>query len=607
MTVFTVYQGRILRDGDTFLPLGVNYHPPVGCRIWTDWRPADLREDFHDIAAAGLNTVRLFLFWRDAQPRPDQVSQAVLDRLVEAVTMAQQAGLVCVISLFTIWMNGQLLDLPWRQGRNIWRDHALLRAEAFLVRRVAEALRDHDAVLAYDLGDELWDIDPRTSGRLTRAEVADWQGRLAGEIRKAAPAALVMQANNTSGVFDAAPFGCDNSAQLDLLGVHGFPSWAPGSIESTMSFKATHLVPFLARAARAYGTPLVDEVGSYGTDENTAAAYLRATTASALGNGAAGMLVWCWQDIASLDEPYAERPMERFAGLRRLNGTPKPALRAFRQALAVIAAGHEPAAHVQTALYLPQRVRSSGASYLDAPGSMVASFYAYLLLKRAHVDVEVVADELVGRSLVICPSPTRLTATDIDRLARSAHAGATVYLSLGEHLHGFAGGDLVGAEIVDFDHTDAGKGALCWDAEDWPIDWAAARCAPTTMRAVDAQVLARYPDASAALVCRPMGRGRVVFTNAPFEAQLDAHGRLVSHDWPGFYRRLTALARVSPVAHCSDPDVELIPREAERVLAVNHGARPAAVELRRGAVSRALQVPAKDWAVVDFTSREDGG
>lgn len=607
MTAFTVHHGRILQSGDTFLPLGVNYHPSVGCRIWTDWRPADLSEDFHDIAAAGLNTVRLFLFWRDAQPRPDQVSEAVLDHLVEAVTMAQQAGLVCVISLFTIWMNGQLLDVPWRRGRDIWRDHALLEAEVLLVKQVAGALRDHDAVLAYDLGDELWNVDPLASGRLTRTEVANWQGRLAEEIRKTAPAALVMQANNTSGVFDAAPFGCDNSAHLDLIGVHGFPSWAPGSIESTMSFKATHLVSFLARTARAYGTPLVDEMGSYGTDETTAAAYLRAAAASALGNGAAGILVWCWQDIASLDEPYAERPMERFAGLRRLNGTPKPALRAFCEVQAVPASGQQPAAHAQTALYLPEHVRSSGESYLDAPGSMVASFYAYLLLKRAHIDVDVVADELTGRSLVICPSPARLTATDIERLARSARAGATVYLSLGDHLHGFAGVDLVGAEIVDFDHTDPGKGALCWDADEWPIDWAVARCAPTTMHAVDGRVLAWYPDASAALVCRPVGRGRVVFTNAPFEAQLDAHGRLVSRDWPGFYRRLAALAGVSPVAHCSDPDVELIPWAGDRALAVNHGARPSSVELARGAIRRKLDLPAKDWAVVDFAPEEGRG
>jgi hypothetical protein len=605
VTAFEAADGRILRDGEPFTPMGVNYQSPAaGCRIWTDWRPADLRADFRRISEVGLNTVRLFLYWRDAQPAPDEISAVVIGRLREAVSAAREAGLACVVSLFTIWMNGQLLDLPWRRGRDIWRDAELVEAEERLAREVGRALGSFENVLAFDLGDEVWNIDPETAGRLTREEVAAWQDRLADVLRKEAPGVPVMQANDASAVFDPGPFGPDNSAGLDLVGTHGFPSWAPGSIESTLSFKATHLVPFLVRVAGAHGVPLVDELASYGTDETTGAAYLRATVASALGNGASGVLVWCWQDITSRHEPYRERPMERLTGLLRADGTPRPALDAVRKALAARLAPVAPATPAPTAVYLPEHVRGTGRSYLDAPGSTTASFHAYLLLKRAHLDFDLEPGETTGRRLVICPSATRLTLDDIERLTRGARAGATVFLSLGNHLHGFPGADLVGAEIVDFDRCPQGKSALLWDDARWPLSWDTVRTVPTTLRARDAEVLARYPDGSPALVSRALGQGRVVFTNAPFEAQINGYGRLTTADWPELYRRLARLAGVRPAVECADPDVEILPRPGERALVVNHGAGPTRVELVRGTARRTVRLPGKDWAVVDFRDRK---
>ncbi|MDX2525297.1 cellulase family glycosylhydrolase [Streptomyces europaeiscabiei] len=605
MSAFTVADGRILRDGELFTPMGVTYQAPaVGCRIWSDWRPADLRDDFRRISDAGFNTVRFFLYWRDVQPGPGEISSTVIGRLREAVSTADEAGLACVVSLFTIWMNGQLLDLPWRRGRDIWRDPELVGAEELLARHVASALREYGNVLAFDLGDEVWNVDRAAADCLTHEEVAAWQDRLTGVLRKETPGVLVMQANDASAVFAPGPFGPDNSAGLDIIGTHGFPSWAPGAIESTLSFKATHLVPFLVKAAGAHGVPLVDELASYGTDETTNAAYLRATVASALGNGASGVLVWCWQDITSRHEPYRERPMERLTGLHRADGTPRPALHAVRKALAARLGPAAPTTPAPTAVYLPEHVRSTGSSYLDAPGSMVASFYAYLLLKRAHLDFDLVTGETTGRRLVICPSPTRLTLDDIERLARSARAGATVFLSLGDHLHGFAGADLVGAEIVDFDRYPDGKSALLWEDTRWPLSWETVRTVPTTLRALDAEVLARYPDGSPALVTKALGKGRVVFTNAPFEAQIDGYGRLTTADWPELYLRLARLAGVGLAVECSDPDVEVLPRPGERVLVVNHSARPARVELVRGTARRTVQLPEKDWAIVDFRRQE---
>ncbi|MFC9434475.1 beta-galactosidase trimerization domain-containing protein [Nocardia sp. NPDC057030] len=599
---FEVRDGRLYRAGLPFLALGVDYHPSeAGCRIWTDWDPGAIAKDFARIAEAGLNTVRFFVFWRDFEPEPGHVEQEMLDRLHRVVTEAAMAGLACVISVFTIWMNGQRLELPWRRGRSLWRDGEMLAREEGFARLVARAVRHCDNVLAFDLGDEIGCVDPVEAASLTAAEVTAWHARLAAVLRAEAPNALVLQANDASGVLGPSPFGADTSTALDVIGVHGFPVWSPGSIESTLSYKATNLTPFLVRFAAAYGVPLVDELGSYGVDDLTAAAYLRASAASAIANGAAGLFVWCWQDIASTAEPYQDRPAERFVGLHRLDGTAKPVMREYHRTVGaatdLVVTRPRPA----IAVYLPQRVRAAGGSYLDNGVATVATFYSYLLLKRAHLEFDIVATDLAGYELVICPSVGHVTLPDLERLRAVVDRGGTVYSSLGDHLHGFPGESLVGAEITDYSSPTEGTAALRWDADEWALDWTATPARTTTLRPTTARVLGRYLDGSPALLDHRVGAGRFLFTNAPFERQLDRPGRLTSAPWEHFYRRIAGLAGIAPAVECADPDVEILPDVDGRVIVVNHGAAPSDTRLRWRADGTMrtvrLEVAAKDWAV----------
>lgn len=599
---FELHDGRLLRDGTPFTAVGVTYHPSeAGCLIWRDWDPEAVAEDFRLMAADGLNTVRVFLFWRDFQPTEDALAEPVLDRLDHLLSTAARHGLVCVLSLLTIWMNGQLLDLPWRRGRGLWRDDAVRAASLRYARAVARVAARHGCVLAYDLGDEVWHVDPAQAAALSRDEVAEWQRELAGAIRELDPPALVLQANEASAVFGGGPVGVDNQAGLDLIGIHGFPTWAPGSIESTASYKATALTPFLVRVAAAHGPVLVDELGSYGVDEATAAGYLGASAASALAHGAAGVLAWCWQDIASTAEPYRDRPAERFSGLRRLDGAGKPALAALKRVAAArvgLSAGRPRAA---TALYLPERLRGGGGSYLDAAGSPIAAWYAALLLTRAHLDFDVTRDDLDGRALVVCAAPAQLTLPDLERLRDAARAGATVYLSLGDHLHGFAGEELTGVEPVDFRALDAAvdKASFRWGEHQWPVDWAAAGRAPVAVRATTATVLAHYADGTPAVTENRVGAGRVVFAAMPFEPQLDRPGRLASADWPRFYHLLADRAEVVREVSCDHADVEVVVLRGGSALVVNHADREVEAVLARRGRTTSVRLRAKDWELVE--------
>lgn len=592
---FTVRDGRLWRDGAEFVAVGVNYHPSeAGCAIWTDWAPDVLATDFRRMAADGLNTVRLFVFWRDFEPAAGRYRAESFDRLREAVRLAGAAGLACVLSVCTIFMNGQLLEPAWRRGENLWRDEEVLHRQEEFVRRVAAGLSEVDNLLALDLGDEIENVDPAAARGLRPAEVAAWRARLAAAIRAELPSALVVQATGPTGVFGGSAFGVDNAAALDLVATHGFPLWAPGSVESTDSYKATSLVPFLVRFAAAYGAPFVDEFGSYGVDEPTAARYLRAAGASALANGGNGLLVWCWQDITATGEPYGDRPNERAVGLRRPDGGAKPALAELRR-LAASPQLRGRSDRPPIAVYLPERVRGGGESYLDGEAGTIGTFYAYLLLKRAHLPFDLVAGPLDGYRLVLCPSVTRVTTTDLDRLRAHVDSGGVLYYSLGDHLHGFPGADLAGAELVDFRLEPAGESVLRWDGDEWPLHWPSgqrSRIAPTTATRLAG-------DDRAMVLDNRVGAGRVLFCSAPVERLLDRPGLLASGRWERFYHRIAELAGLRPAVAGADPDVEIVPKRGHAVV-INHGAAPTRCELvlPGRAEPVVVKLAGKDWCVV---------
>ncbi|HEX9994406.1 MAG TPA: beta-galactosidase trimerization domain-containing protein [Acidimicrobiales bacterium] len=574
--------GRLTRDGQPFLAVGVDWHPSyAGCGFWRDWRPERVASDLRGMAAAGFTTVRFFVFWADVEPEEGRYDEVVVGRVRELVEEAGRHGLACVPSLLTIWMNGQLFDPPWRRGRSLWTDPDVVAREEAYVAHVAGALAGLDNVLAYDLGDEVMHVDTAESARLPREAVRAWHTRLADAIRRAHPGALVLQANEASGVVGAHGFGPDNAEGLDLVGIHGFPTWSPFAIESTLSYRGTSFVPFLVRVASAFGTPLVDELGSYGTGEEVAAAYLRAVAPAALAAGANGLLVWCWQDIASTAKPYVERPTERFVGLLDLEGRPKPAfaeLAAVARDAADWAGLEVPPSPV--AVYLPELYRVPEHTYLQADASGAPGLFgAYLLAKRAHLPVEFAREPAPHHRLLVCPSLRRITLPDQERLTAFVRDGGTLLYSPGDHLHGYGGEELFGVRTVDFTVDADAHGSFTWQGTRHDLDWSALGARPhvPVIAATSAEVLATFPDGSPALTRKAVGRGTALYLNAPFEALLDRPHALEAGPCERLYRDAAALAGVTPEADCDRPEVELTPvvvggRRA--VVAVNHGVAP---------------------------------
>jgi endo-1,4-beta-mannosidase len=346
--------------------VGVNYWPAASAMgWWSTFDPAEVETDFARIAARGLDSVRVFLTWEDFQPAPGRVDREMLRRLVGVADLAARLGLALIPTLFTGHMSGVNWIPPWALGgsdgdprfrvvsggrvvrrelRNWYSDPAIGDAQVLLATEAAAALAGHEAVLAWDLGNENSNCVIPPSSSSARA----WLARMSSAIRRADARALVTVGLHMEDLEEDRRLGPREAAEVcDLLSMHGYPiyaRWARGPTDA-------ELLPFLARVTRWLGDGrdvLFSEFGlpTYRHDdphtqtagaaplveEEAAAAYTTTALEGLRRAGCLGALLWCYSDYdPTLWEkpPFDLAPHERTFGLWRSDGSPKPAVAAI--------------------------------------------------------------------------------------------------------------------------------------------------------------------------------------------------------------------------------------------------------------------------------------
>lgn len=332
-------------------------------RWWSSFDQAEVAADFTRIAAAGLDSVRVFLTWEDFQPVPDRVDEEMLGRLVTVADLAGERGLEIVPTLFTGHMSGVNWIPGWALGgsagdrrfrvvsrgrvvqdglRNWYTDPAIGAAQTLLAAEAAAALAGHDAVWMWDLGNENSNcvIPP------TAASGRAWLARLVGAIRRADPSALVTVGLHMEDLEEDRRLGPrEASESCDVLSMHGYPiyaRWAAGATDD-------RLLPFLALVTRWLGEAREVVFTEFGlptyrrkdsdrsphpllVDEDEAAGYAAAALGGLRRAGCVGAMLWCYSDYdpALWDRPPLDlAPHERTFGLWRADGSPKPAVAAI--------------------------------------------------------------------------------------------------------------------------------------------------------------------------------------------------------------------------------------------------------------------------------------
>jgi endo-1,4-beta-mannosidase len=362
---------RPSRDSGQFR-LGINYWPArTAMGWWSAFERSEVAEDFSRIAASGFDSVRLFLSWEDFQPTPDSVDLQMIARLVECLEISKNSGLSLMPTLFTGHMSGVNWIPPWAlggEGRgdarfrvvsnrslvaprllNWYTDEAVLLAQISLASTVARALAGHDALWAWDLGNENSNCVVPPS----RVEARNWLMRVSDAIRNADADALVTVGLHMEDLEQDRQLGPAEAAEAcDFLQMHGYPgyaAWARGPTDEA-------LLPFLARVTRWLGGGVEVLFAEFGVptyrrgdpegervrrtsqvelvEEEEAASYIERALAALLESGSTGALLWCHSDYVPgiWQKPPLDRAVhERSFGIWRADGSPKPALAALEK------------------------------------------------------------------------------------------------------------------------------------------------------------------------------------------------------------------------------------------------------------------------------------
>jgi endo-1,4-beta-mannosidase len=343
--------------------LGVNYWPArTAMAWWSNFDRAEVAGDFARIASAGLDSVRVFLLWEDFQPSPHDVDREMLERLVVVADLAGTHDLALIPTLFTGHMSGVNWIPRWALGgaegdgrfrviadgevveaglRNWYADPMVEAAQTLLATEAAAALSGHEAVWAWDLGNESSNcvIPPTTdAGR-------DWLTRLSRAVRAGDETALVTVGLHMEDLEEDRNLGPREAAGVcDFLSMHGYPIYAPWAGGATDA----HLLPFLARVTRwlganrdvmftEFGLPTHPGAASASpllVDEDTAAVYTAAALEALRRAGCLGAMLWCYSDYDPAlwkRAPFDVATHERTFGLWRADGSAKAAVAAVAE------------------------------------------------------------------------------------------------------------------------------------------------------------------------------------------------------------------------------------------------------------------------------------
>ncbi len=183
---------------------GVNYWPSRSAmRMWKEFDPGEVREDFARMSEYKLSPARVFLLWEDFQPEPLRVSTRALDRLVRVCSDAADFGTSIWVTLFAGHVSGANWLPDWVLSPdgdetffriitggavvetfatgvvNPYENADLRKSQKMQIREVLAALQGHPAVWGWDLGNEPANVF-RPAGP---EQGSSWLREMAGEIR----------------------------------------------------------------------------------------------------------------------------------------------------------------------------------------------------------------------------------------------------------------------------------------------------------------------------------------------------------------------------------------------------------------------------------------
>jgi len=154
--------------------------------MWRHYDAAVIKYELAAMRDLGMTLTRSFCYWPDFMPTPDALEETLLDHFHDFLERHEEAGMRTIPTFIVGHMSGQNWDPVCRNGRDIFGDAWLIARQAWYVRELTARFKDHPAVAAWLLTNEIplyGDWRSRGIGTLDAMQVSSWAQILTDAIR----------------------------------------------------------------------------------------------------------------------------------------------------------------------------------------------------------------------------------------------------------------------------------------------------------------------------------------------------------------------------------------------------------------------------------------
>ena len=421
------------KKGQRFVLVGINYMPSKAFyRLWEDWNPIQIEEDFKKMKELGLEAIRVPLFWTSVEPEEGVMSPKFLERFDEFLEIAKKYETYVVPFLF-VGVCVDIWDVPWRRGRNIYKDPEMLKLERKHIETLAARYAANPAILAWDISDE-----PYYYGGNTDADTAtNWVSLIYQAIKSKDKRHPVTLGFDNCHIIQNTGFQVERLVPFqDFFSLCAYPIYSLKTPESHTSMRSTYFTSFFIKFSQL-GKPVLLSEGpgttTVWTSYQRAGDYYRVVMYSSFINGSIGIMPWILYDYDPKHHqefPLDDKPYETSFGILCSDGEEKPPakeLGRFAQLIKKIDLERFRFRKPDAALLIPKNY------YKHVDDVWPRLFEAFILTKEAHIEVNFVreGEDLSDYKIVIVPSSLALKTSSWYAFRDYVSHGGCLYFSYG--------------------------------------------------------------------------------------------------------------------------------------------------------------------------------
>jgi endo-1,4-beta-mannosidase len=454
------FEENILSKPGHFV-LGCNYWASnAGTKMWVDWKPEVIEQDFKRMSELGIDVLRIFPIWRDFQPMiairnassktieyrfgesplPDDrfgdagVSEEMINRLKLLLDLGAKYNLKFIVSLLTGHMSGRIFISPAFDGQNPLTDPVVIQWEIKYLKCLINELKTYPAIVGWGLGNE---TNCMAIGEISRAQAYTWSSIVANTIRSCDNTRPIL--SDMHSLCPEGPWSMIDQGELtDILTTHPYPLFT--SYCNLDPINTIRPIIHGTAESRLYSDignkpSLAEEMGTLGpmiSSNNVAADYFRTCMFSLWANDCHGAMWWCNSDFTNLKQvPYDFYSIEQELGLFKTDGSPKPIVEEIKKFKTFYNSFPYPD--------LPQ-IKTDAICILTREQNQWANaFSTYILSKQAgfNLEFQYSTQKIKDSQLYLLPGLNSFTSISnyrMEELLLKVKNGATLYISLDEGL-----------------------------------------------------------------------------------------------------------------------------------------------------------------------------